>query len=114
MAIPKYNELFSIILKELSDRNEYKTRDLKEIITKNLDLTEEERSELLPSKKDTKINSNITWAISYLKHANYVESQKWGSVNITDFGLENFNKKQNITSDDLLEVHETISIATLI
>ena len=39
MGIPKFNELFNDILDLLSDKQEYRTRDVKEILSKKLDLT---------------------------------------------------------------------------
>lgn len=104
MPIPKYDELFNDVLKELSDQKEYRTRDLKDVISNKLDLTEEERCKMLPSNQDTIINNRIGWAISYLKKAEFLESRKWGCVNITDFGLDSFNKSHNITLDDLYKV----------
>ena len=108
MPIPKYDELFSDVLKEVSDQKEHKTRDLKEIISKKLDLTEEERCRMLSSNRETIIINRIGWAISYLKKAKFLESRKWGYVNITDFGLDSFNKTQNITLDDLYKVPEFV------
>lgn len=108
MPIPKYDELFNDVLKEVSDKKEYKTRDLKEIISNKIDLTDEERSIMLPSNRETIINNRIGWAITYLKKAGFLESQKWGCVNITDFGLNSFNKNRNITLDDLYTVPEFV------
>ena len=106
MAIPRYNELYNDVLRELSDEKEYKTRDIKEIITNKLDLTEEERNEMLPSNRSTIINNRIGWAISYLKKAGFVESRKWGCVNITQLGLKSHSENPNITEDDLLKIPE--------
>ena len=106
MAIPRYNELYNDVLRELSDEKEYKTRDIKEIITNKLDLTEEERNEMLPSNRSTIINNRIGWAISYLKKAGFVESRKWGRVNITQLGLKSHSENPNITEDDLLKIPE--------
>ena len=61
---------------------------------------------MLPSNKSTVIENRLTWTISYLKHAGFIESRKWGQVNITDFGLESFNENHNITLDDLYKVPE--------
>ena len=90
MPIPKHNELYDIVLKELSDGNEWRTRDVKLSITNKLDLTEEEKTELLPSKSTTVIKSRIGWSITYLKKAEFLESKKRGFVNITKLGLEMF------------------------
>ena len=103
MAIPKYNELYPNVLGVLSDGNEYSTRDLDEIIVNQLNLTEEERNEMLPSGNQKTIKNRIGWARSYLKKAGLIASRKRGFVNITDLGLEAYNKNPNITENDLME-----------
>ena len=103
MAIPKYNELFGDVLRVLSDEKQYKTTDLKEIISNQLDLTDEERKERIPSGKDKVIYNRIGWAVTSLKKAELVESQKRGYVNITEIGLYEFRKNSNITEDLLYE-----------
>ena len=103
MAIPKYNELFGDVLRVLSDEKQYKTTDLKEIISNHLDLTDEERKERIPSGKDKVIYNRIGWAVTSLKKAELVESQKRGYVNITEIGLYEFRKNSNITEDLLYE-----------
>ena len=52
MPIPKFDELFNDVLEFLSDEKEYKTRDVKEELSNKLDLTDEERHELLPSGQE--------------------------------------------------------------
>lgn len=106
MAIPKFDELFNDILEFLSDKKEYKTRDIKEELSKTLDLTDEERQQLLPSGTEPIIKNRIGWSITSLKKAGYVESQKWGSVNITEFGLKQYTSNPNITIDDLIKIPE--------
>lgn len=104
MSIPKFDELFNDILDLLSDKQEYKTRDVKEILSNKLDLTDEERQQLLPSGAEPIIRNRIGWSITSLKKAGYVESQKWGSVNITEFGLKEHESNSNITIDDLMKI----------
>lgn len=104
MAIPKFDELFNDILEFLSDKNEYRTRDVKESISKKLDLTDEERQKLLPSGSQPVIINRIGWSITSLKKAGYVESKKWGFINITEWGLNEHEKNPNITLDDLIKV----------
>ena len=101
MAIPRYNELFGDVLRVLSDKKEYKTTNLKEIIANQLDLTDEERKEKIPSGKETIIKNRIGWAISSLKKAELVESNKWGYVNITEIGLYEFRQNPYLTEDVL-------------
>ena len=106
MPIPKFDELFNEVLDFLSDKNEYKTRDVKEELSKTLDLTEEELQLLLPSGQETIIKNRIGWSITSLKKAGYVESKKWGSVNITELGLKEHNSNPNITIEDLVKIPE--------
>ena len=60
MAIPRYNELFGDVLRVLSDKKEYKTTNLKEIIANQIDLTEEERKERLDKIKQFLDDKNIS------------------------------------------------------
>lgn len=104
MPIPKFDELFNDVLELLSDKKEYKTRDVKEILSNKLDLTDEERQMLIPSGTEPIIKNRIGWSITSLKKAGYVESQKWGSVNITELGLKEHENNPDITIDDLLKI----------
>ena len=104
MPIPKFDELFNDVLKFLSDKQEYKTRDVKEGLSKILDLTDEERQQLLPSGTEPIIKNRIGWSITSLKKAGYVESKKWGSVNITELGLNEHKANPNITLEDLMKI----------
>lgn len=45
MAIPKYNELYPNVLNVLSDEKEHSIHEIDEIISDQLNLTEEERNE---------------------------------------------------------------------
>lgn len=102
MAIPKYNELYPNVLSVLSDGNEYSTKDMDEIIINQLDLTEDEKNEMLPSGNQKVIKNRIGWARSYLKKAGLIASRKRGFVNITDVGLKIYNQNPNVTEDDLM------------
>ena len=104
MAIPKFDELFNDILEFISDKKEYKTRDVKENLSKKLDLTDDERQQLLPSGQETIIKNRIGWSITSLKKAGYVESKKWGYINITKLGLKEYENNPDVTIDDLIKI----------
>ena len=106
MAIPKFDELFNEVLDFLSDKKEYKTRYVKEELSKSLNLTDEERQQLIPSGSELIIYNRIGWSITSLKKAGYVESKNWGSINITEFGLKEHENNPNITIDDLVKIPE--------
>lgn len=76
MAIPKFDELFNDILEFLSDKKEYRTRYVKEELSKQLNLTDEECQQLILSGTEPVIQNRIGWSITTLKKAGYVESKK--------------------------------------
>ena len=102
MAIPTYEELMLPLLKLLSDKNTYKNKQCNEILSKQFNLTEEEKRETLPSKKSPIFYNRVNWAKTYMKKAGLVEAPKRGEVRITTLGeqLLKENPKQ-IKSKDL-------------
>ena len=112
MAIPKYNELYPNVLKVLSDEKEHSIHEIDEIISDQLNLTEEERNEMLPSGNQKLIKNRIGWARSYLKKAGLIESRKRGFANITDSGLKEYNENPNLTEDDLMKYPSFVDFVT--
>ena len=106
MAIPKFDELFNDVLEFLSDKKEYKTRYVKEQLSDKLDLTDDERRELLSSGSELVIHNRISWSITTLKKAGFIESKKWGSVNITERGFKEHKDNPDITIEDLMKIPE--------
>lgn len=106
MAIPKYNELYVPLLNLLSDKKIYDMHDVYAILSDQLELTEEEKEELLPSKTQTVISSRIGWARTYLKKAGLVESPKRGYIKITERGLNDIKENPNLTEEDLRKYPE--------
>lgn len=101
MAIPKYNELYTEVLDFLKDGTEYKTSEMKKILSKQLNLTEDELNELIPSGVSTVIESRIGWSITYLKKAGLLESRKRGLIRITEEGKKELSLKNHVDDEDL-------------
>lgn len=101
MAIPKYNELYTEVLDFLKDGTEYKTTEMKKILSKQLNLTEDELNELIPSGVSTVIESRIGWSITYLKKAGLLESRKRGLIRITEEGKKELSLKNHVDDEDL-------------
>ena len=87
MTIPTHYEAMLPILNIMKDQREYKTNQLVESISKQLDLTEEEMNEKVPSGS-SRLYDRITWANSYMKHANLIERVDRGIYKITQQGLD--------------------------
>ena len=62
MAIPKYDEMTQPLLQILSDGQEHKQRDLAPKIAAHFNLTEQERTALLPNTAVTYVRHRLGWA----------------------------------------------------
>ena len=112
MAIPKYNELYPNVLNVLSDGKEHSIHEIDEIISDQLNLTEEERNEMLPSGNQKLIKNRVGWARAYLKKAGLIESRKRGFANITDLGLKEYDENPNLTENDLMKYQSFVDFVT--
>ena len=84
--IPDYQSLMRPVL-ESAEKEARKISDVVEEISNNLELTEEERQQLLPSGKQTTITNRIHWSRSYLKQAGLLRNIRRGWFEITEQGL---------------------------
>lgn len=85
--IPNYQECMLPFLQLISDGQIHTLKDSVERLSAILNLTEEEKSELLPSGKQTIIANRITWARFYLEKAGLVKVVSRGKYQITQEGL---------------------------
>jgi len=85
MTIPKFNELFTQVLDELSDGKPWTRNDLFDAVVDKLNLTPEEREEKI-SAGYSRAKDRVHWACAYLTYAEAVSKPKRGILQITDFG----------------------------
>ncbi|WP_281982219.1 restriction endonuclease [Thalassorhabdomicrobium marinisediminis] len=83
--IPNYQSLMRPVL-ECARNEPRKISDVVEEISDQLNLSEEERQDLLPSGKQTIIANRVHWARSYLKQAGLVRNIRRGWYELTDRG----------------------------
>lgn len=100
--IPKYNEMYKIILGCLKDNKEISLKILRDKVANILNLTEEELRELLPSGKKTIFSSRIDWATTYLKNAKLIDKPRRGNVVITKRGIDVILSDIKIIDDNFL------------
>ena len=62
MAIPKYNELYSLLLFAIQDGAPHSSKDVKKAISQKLQLTTEELAERLPSQRQPTFDNRVNWA----------------------------------------------------
>ncbi|KAB5626243.1 restriction endonuclease [Pseudomonas sp. S44] len=91
MPIPDFQTIMRPILAIVADRAPLTLSDLREHVANEFNLTEEERTERLPSGKQTVINNRVGWARTYLNKAGLLVIPAKGLVQITPRGLEALN-----------------------
>lgn len=87
MSIPDYQSLMYPILKIVQERSEVHIKEILLILKDRFDLTEEEMLEMLPSGKQTYMKNRTGWAITYMKKAGLILSNK-GVATLTPRGKE--------------------------
>lgn len=85
--IPNYQECMLPLLQLLNDKQIHTSKECVAELSAILNLTEEEKSELLPSGKQTIISNRISWARFYLEKAGLVKVVSRGKYRITQEGI---------------------------
>jgi restriction system protein len=85
MSIPDYQSLMLPVL-VASAKGEVRIGPVAEELANQLGLSTEERSELLPSGKQTVITNRVHWAKLYLSKSQLVETTRRGYFRITERG----------------------------
>jgi restriction system protein len=90
--IPDYQTIMLPLLKLVSDGKEYKLNVAVEILSKQFNLTEEEKAELLPSGQSFVFANRVGWARTYLKKSGLLDAPKRGTIAISKRGYEVLNE----------------------
>ena len=104
--IPNYQECMLPFLQLLGDNQIHTSKECVERLSIILNLTEEEKSELLPSGKQTTISNRTSWARFYLEKAGLVKVVSRGKYQITEQGQELLAEKPQIINNELLSRYE--------
>ena len=86
--IPDYQSLMLPLLRLVSDKREYKYRDLIEKLATEFQLTDDERREPLASGNQAIFDNRVGWAKTYLKKAGLIDAPKRATFVITELGLQ--------------------------
>ena len=85
MAIPSFQMLMLPVLRA-SANGEVKISDVVDLLANQMELTDSELSELLPSGKQTTFANRVNWAKSYLGKAGLIDLTRRGHFVISDRG----------------------------
>ncbi|MDW7711308.1 MAG: restriction endonuclease [Deferrisomatales bacterium] len=88
MAIPDFQSFFKPLLDIAADGAEHTVREARERIAKQMRLSEEDLSEMLPSGSERRFDNRVAWAKSFFVQAGVLTSPKRGCFQITDRGRE--------------------------
>ena len=88
MPIPDYQSLMLPLLKIAGDGEEHGLREVTNTLAQQFELSEAERTELLPSGTQARFDNRVTWARIYLTRALLLEATGRARFRITDRGLD--------------------------
>lgn len=88
MAVPKFDVFLDPILRYFKDGAIHSLNDVRIAVANDLNLSDEDLSEMLPSGKQSRYYNRVTWACTYLKKAGLIESPQRGKYKITTGGNE--------------------------
>jgi restriction system protein len=106
MSIPDYQKIMLPLLKYSSDGVEHSFREAVEKMATFFEISEDERSELLPSGKQPIFDNRVGWAKTYLTKAHLLELPKRGHLIITKRGINLLKKPPLEITSKFLEQFE--------
>ena len=86
MAVPDFQTLMYPILRLLGDGEEHRSQADLDVLARELGLSDADREEWLPSRRQRLFENRVAWAKTYLVKAGLVERTGRGVVRITDSG----------------------------
>ena len=86
--MPTWEGFMIPTLRVLSDGGERHWREFQPLVADEANLTEEQRTQMLGSRRRLKYHDRIGWAVSFLTNVGALERPKRGHYQITDAGRE--------------------------
>ena len=106
-TVPDFQSFFYPILNFAADKEEHSLNEIREFLTDHFNLSDEAKSERVPSGSQTKFDNRIYWTKSYFSKAKLIENTKRSHFRITDRGLKFLNQyNSDFTISDLKTIDE--------
>ncbi len=106
MAVPEFQTFLLPLLRLSADGDEHSLPEVKSAIADELGLTEEDRAELVPSGRKTRLQDRTAWAKTYLQAAGLLESPARARFRITAEGRRLLEEKPIRIDVSLLRRYE--------
>lgn len=87
MPVPDFQSCMLPILKLAEDRQEHSLSESREVLAAHFGLTDDERSEMLPSGRQRRFDNRVAWAKVYLEQAGLLTSPRRAHFVIAEDGL---------------------------
>lgn len=95
---------FSPVLRALEDGQIKRALEIRKYALNYLNVSEEDRKQMLPSNTQRLVDNRATWAITYLCKANLIERVAKGKYKITNTGIQVLHeKKDHVELKDLYQ-----------
>jgi restriction system protein len=106
MAIPDFQTLMLPLLELASDGRDHTLSEARETLARRFELTETDRSEMLPSGRQRRFDNRVAWAKVHLDRAGVLASPKRGLFRITERGSMLLREKPGRVDMSLLSRFE--------
>lgn len=104
MAVPDYQSVMLPLLQFAAQKGtETSTSEAVEALAKELDLTEDDLKEMLPSGIQSTFVNRVGWASTYMKKAGLLEVTRRGFYQITNNGKDLLKKQPKVINVKLLK-----------
>ncbi len=88
MAVPDFQSFFRPLLEFAADGKEHSIAEARDALAQRMNISKEDRKELLPSGTQAKFDNRVAWAKSYFVQAGVLDSPRRGRLVIADRGRE--------------------------
>lgn len=92
MPVPDFQTLMLPALRVLGQTSPRTTSEVRQALSSEFALNEQDLAELLPSGRQTTFANRVAWAYSYLKQAGLIGSPRRGTYEITERGRSVLNE----------------------
>src|SRR5437870_192592 len=99
MAVPDFQEMMLPFLEFLADEKEHSYKEIREAVIRHFQLADEDVSEMIRSKRQTKLVNRVYWVSTYFRKSLVIEQPHRGFLQITDRGRALLN--QNLSRIDM-------------
>lgn len=107
MTLPDYQSFMLPVLKFAADGCERRVRDAVEGVADMLQISDEDKQEMLPSGTQTRLYNRVGWSVTYLHKAGLLNKPQRGWFKITESGQSLLRSNPEKIDNSTLEEYES-------